>query len=149
MKTALVCSSGGHLAHLLWVQTAWQAHERVWVCFDTVEACAHLSAERVVWAHHPTNRNLFNLARNAVLAWRFMCAERPNVLVTSGAGVAVPWVLIGRLFGVPCIYLEVVDRVEHPSLTLRLLEPFLAAVLVHDARQLAFSNKAQHIGRRA
>ena len=149
MKVALVCSSGGHLAHLLWVQSAWHDCERAWVCFDTVEARARLRDASVVWAHHPTNRNITNLVRNLVVAWRFLCAQQPDVLITSGAGVAIPWVLLGRLFGVPCVYLEVVDRLERPSLTLRLLEPLLALVMVHDAQQVAFSPKAVFIGDRS
>jgi len=148
MKVALVCSSGGHLAHLLWIRSAWDDCERVWVCFDTVEARARLKDEHVAWAHHPTNRNISNLLRNGVVAWRFFCAQRPDVVVTSGAGVAIPWVLFGRLFGVPCVYLEVVDRIERPSLTLRLLEPLLSLVMVHDAQQMTFSSKAVSIGSR-
>ena len=149
MNVALVCSSGGHLAHLLWLSAAWQDCERVWVSFDTPDARARLRDEHVVWAHHPTNRHLGNLTRNLWVAWRFFKVNRPDLVVTSGAGVAIPWVILGRLFGVPCVYLEVVDRIERPSLTLRLLEPLLSQVMVHDERQTLFSSKAVCIGGRA
>ena len=89
-----------------------------------------------------------SLLRNVRLAWRFFRSEQPDVVFTSGAAVAVPWVVLGWLFGVPCVYLEVVDRVQQPSLSLRLLEPLVSRVLVHDERQVSFSSKARFVGRR-
>ena len=55
--------------------------------------------ERVVFAHSPTNRSLKNLARNLLLAWRTLRLVRPRVMLTTGAGVAVPFAWLARLSG--------------------------------------------------
>lgn len=121
MKVMLVASSGGHLAHLLWLRPWWDAHERTWVTFNTPDAVAALADEQIAWAVWPTNRNPWNFVRNLVRAVGVVRRERPDVLVTSGAGVAVPFVLVAKAQGVPCVYLEVYDRVTTVTLTARLL----------------------------
>ena len=97
MKVALVCSSGGHLAQLHRLVSWWREHDRVWVTFDTIDATSVLAGEEVVWAHHPTTRNLANALRNARLAWRVLREVRPDVVVSDGAGVAVPFFVVAKL----------------------------------------------------
>jgi UDP-N-acetylglucosamine:LPS N-acetylglucosamine transferase len=125
----LVASSGGHLAHLAWLEPWWRPHTRRWVTFDTPDAQARLAGEVVTWAAHPTNRDLPNLARNLLLARRLLREEDFDLLVTAGAGVAVPFVLAARAAGVPTIALEVWDRMDGPSLTTRLIAPWVDALV--------------------
>ena len=122
----LVCSSGGHLLQLVGLQDAFGAYERLWVTFDKPDARALLEGERVVHAHGPTNRNVPNLLRNLRLAWRVLRTERPCAILTTGAGVAVPFAWIGRLLGIPTIYVESVTRIEGLSLSGRLIKPVAA-----------------------
>lgn len=119
----LVCSSGGHLQQMLALEPVWGAYAHVWVTFDKSDARSLLGAEQVVYAHSPTNRNVKNLLRNLVLAWRTLRSVRPRVLLTTGAGVAVPFAWIGRLLGVRIVYVESFTRIEGPSLTGRLVAP--------------------------
>ena len=57
----LVASSGGHL-HQLWeLRDGWPREARTWVTFDTPDVPEVLAGERVVYARHPTNRNIPNL----------------------------------------------------------------------------------------
>ena len=49
--------------------------------------------------HYPTNRNLKNLIRNTFLAIKVLRKERPDVIISSGAAVAVPFFYIGKLMG--------------------------------------------------
>lgn len=135
MKVLLVASSGGHLQHLRWLEPWWRAHERVWVTFDTPDAVAALRGERVAWAAHPTNRHLGNLARNAVLAAKVLRREAPDVVVSPGAGVALPFLGVAAALGIPTVFLEVYDRVDRPSLTGRLLAPIVDRVVLQWPEQ--------------
>ncbi len=117
MKALLVCSSGGHLSQLLLLKPWWEQHERQWVTFDTNDARSALAAEQVTWAFHPTTRNLPNAVRNLRLAWRLLRRERPDVLASTGAGVAFPFFVIAKLFGIKTVYVEVFDRIDHATLT--------------------------------
>src|SRR3954468_11470990 len=59
-RVLLVGSSGGHLAQLLALRSWWADRNRVWVTFPLSDARSQLAGEEVVWAHHPTTRNLRN-----------------------------------------------------------------------------------------
>ncbi|WP_208760827.1 UDP-N-acetylglucosamine--LPS N-acetylglucosamine transferase [Micromonospora orduensis] len=126
----LVSSSGGHLAQLLALRSWYEKLPRCWVTFDTPEAVSLLAGEDLVPAYHPTTRNIPNLLRNALLAWRVLRRRRVAAVITTGAGVAVPFVVLARLRRIPTVYIEVYDRIDTATLTARLCRPFLSAMLV-------------------
>lgn len=126
----LVSSTGGHLLQLRALEPAWAPFTRVWVTFDSVDSRALLEGEEVVHAHWPTNRNVPNLLRNLVLAARVLRRVRPVAVVTTGAGVAVPFAWLAWAFGARVVYVESLTRIERPSLTYRLIRPFVARAYV-------------------
>ena len=126
----LVSSTGGHLLQLLALREAWDGFSRVWVTFRAADSRALLADEEVVYAHSPTNRNVPNFLRNIVLALRVVPRLRPRVIVTTGAGVAVPFVWAGRLFGARVVYVESLTRIERPSLSYRLVKPCVTRTYV-------------------
>ncbi len=146
MKVALVCSSGGHLAQLFALERWWAEHDRVWVTFDTPDAVALLAEERAIWAHHPTTRNLRNAWRNLTLAWRELRRGRPDVVVSNGAGVAVPFFVVAKLLGMRTVYVEVVDRVDSRTLTGRLVYPLTDLFCAQWAEQVRLYPRAVDIG---
>ena len=119
----IVCSTGGHLLQMQELHEAWEPFERLWVTFDKSDSRSLLRDERVVHAHSPTNRNIPNLLRNLRLALRVLRRERPSAILTTGAGVAVPFAWVGRLLGVPTIYVESVTRIEGLSMSGRMIKP--------------------------
>jgi UDP-N-acetylglucosamine:LPS N-acetylglucosamine transferase len=119
----LVASSGGHLLQLVELRDEWPRHARHWVTFDSPDARSLLAGERTTYAHSPTNRNIPNLVRNVFLAIRLFRRLRPRAVVTTGAGVGVPFCYVGRLFGARVIYIESFSRISEPSLTGRLIYP--------------------------
>ncbi|MEO8107099.1 MAG: PssD/Cps14F family polysaccharide biosynthesis glycosyltransferase [Actinomycetes bacterium] len=122
-RALLVGSSGGHLAQLIALAPLWPRNLRHWVTFDTADAVSQLVAEDVTWAHHPTTRNLPNLARNAALARKVMREYKPQVVVSTGAAVAYPFFAMARATGIPTVYIEVYDRIDSKTLTGRLCRP--------------------------
>jgi UDP-N-acetylglucosamine:LPS N-acetylglucosamine transferase len=132
----LVASSGGHLTQLVALAPWWTKYRRQWVTFDDMHAGSLLSEEAVTWAYGPTTRSIPNLLRNTVLAARILWQVRPELIVSTGAGVAVPFIVLGWLVRIPTAFIEVYDRVDMPTLTGRLLRPFASVVLVQWANQL-------------
>jgi beta-1,4-N-acetylglucosaminyltransferase len=135
----IVCSTGGHLLQMQELRQAWEPFERLWVTFDKSDSRSLLRGERVVHAFSPTNRNIPNLLRNLRLAWRLLRVERPSAILTTGAGVAVPFAWVGRLLRIPTIYVESVTRIEGLSLSGRLIKP-VAARLYAQWPELAESS---------
>jgi UDP-N-acetylglucosamine:LPS N-acetylglucosamine transferase len=145
-EVLLVGSSGGHLAQLLALQPWYQARTRAWVTFDTPDARSLLDGEDVVWAYYPTTRNMKNLLRNAMLALRVLRRRNVEAVITTGAGVALPFVAVARLKGIPTVYIEVYDRIDTATLTARLCRPFLSAMLVQWEEQRRMYPKATVVG---
>jgi UDP-N-acetylglucosamine:LPS N-acetylglucosamine transferase len=142
----LVASSGGHLAQLVALQPWWAERRRIWVTFDTPDAQSQLLREEVVWAFHPTTRNLRNLLRNFWLAFRIVPRLRPDVVVSTGAGVAFPFFVAAWLRRIPTVYVEVYDRIDSRTLTGRLCRPFTTLFCVQWEEQLDLYRDAQLIG---
>jgi UDP-N-acetylglucosamine:LPS N-acetylglucosamine transferase len=142
----LVASSGGHLAQLLALEPWYRARSRQWVCFDTPDAVSLLRGETVTWAHHPTTRSVKNLLRNFFIALRLVRRRRAGAVLTTGAGVAVPFVVMAWLLRIPTVYIEVYDRIDTPTLTGRLCRPFLSAMLVQWEQQRRFYPEATVVG---
>ena len=130
MKLCLVCSSGGHLLELRSLNDLWSRYDRCWVTFPTMDTRFLLSGERVYWAHRPTTRNIPNFFRNLAVAFRVLPRERPDVIVSTGAGVAVPFFYLGRALGMTTVYLESLTRSRDLSLTGRLVYPVASRFLV-------------------
>jgi UDP-N-acetylglucosamine:LPS N-acetylglucosamine transferase len=147
MKVALVCSSGGHLLQLYQLKPWWENHERVWVTFDMPDSRSLLRGEETVWAHHPTTRNLANMARNFGLAWRLLRRYRPDVAVSDGAGVAFPFFVVARLLRIKTVYVEVYDRLDSRTMTGRLCHPFSSLFLLQWEEQKRFYRRGEVIGR--
>lgn len=147
MKVALVCSSGGHLTQLHQLKAFWEKHDRFWVTFKLADSESLLEGEDVVWAYHPTTRNVPNTLRNLWLAINLLPRRRPDLVVSDGAGVAFPFFLVARMIGIKTVYVEVYDRIDSPTLTGRLCRPLSNLFLVQWEEQRRFYRNAQVIGR--
>lgn len=141
-----VASTGGHLAQLLQLRCWWENHERTWVTFDKADARSTLQGERVISAFHPTTRHLGNLARNTVLARRVLKDHHPDVVISTGAGVALPFFAAARAARIPTVYLEVYDRVDSATLTGRLCRPLSSAFCVQWPDQVRLYAGSERVG---
>ncbi len=146
MKIGLVSSSGGHLYQLHVLREWWEKSDRFWVTFRKTDATSLLRGERAYWAFFPTTRNIKNLVRNAFLAFRVLRREKPDVIVSTGAGVAVPFFYLGKLFGCRLVFIEVYDRIDSPTLTGRLVYPIADAFLLQWPEQKAHFPRGRLIG---
>jgi len=120
-KICLVCSSGGHLLELLSLKDFWSSYSRFWVTFEKDDVAFLLKTEVVYFAYHPTIRNIKNFIKNMLLAFKILKKESPQCVISTGAGVGVPFIYLAKLFKIKTIYIESMTRVEKLSLTGRLV----------------------------
>lgn len=146
MKICLVGSSGGHLTHLYMLKPFWKKRERVWVTFKKEDACSLLEGEKMYPCYFPTNRNLINLVKNTVVAWKVLKKEKPDLIISSGAAVAVPFFYLGKIMGAKLIYIEVFDRIDKPTLTGKLVYPIADEFIVQWDEQKKVYPKAINFG---
>lgn len=123
-----------------------QASDRFWVTFDKEDANSLLENERLYHCYYPTNRNIPNLIKNTFLAWRVLHKERPDLIISCGAAVAVPFFFVGKLLGAKCVFVEVFDRVNKPTMTGRLLNGIADLFVVQWPEQLKVYKHAVNLG---
>lgn len=146
MKIGLISSSGGHFSELRSLNSIWNQYNRFWVSFPSCDTKVLLKNEIFYHGYYPTNRNLINFFRNFFLAFKVLLKERPDVLVSTGAGLCVPFFILGKLFFIKTIYIESMARIYNLSLSGKLVY-FLTDVFIVQWPQLAdFYKKAVYKG---
>src|SRR5687768_9165536 len=145
-RALLVCSPGGHLIQMLSLEPSWSEFETTWVTLPGADVDYLLAGKDVVRGSGPTNRSLTNLFRNLRLAWRTVGARRPDVILSTGAGLAVPFFLVGRLRRCRCVYVESLTRIDELSLSGRMVYPLADAFFAQWPGAAATRRRAQHAG---
>jgi len=147
IKVCLVCSSGGHLAHLMMLKPFWQDKERFWVTFDKTDAKSLLKDETMYPCYYPTNRNIKNLFKNTRLAWKLLKKEKPDLIISSGAAIAVPFFWLGKLFfKTKNVYVEIIDRIDKSTVTGKMVYPVTDKFIVQWEEQTKVYKKAVNLG---
>ena len=146
LKICLVGSSGGHLTHLYMLKPFWKDKNRFWVTFDKEDATSLLKDEKMYPCYFPTNSNIKNLIRNTFLAIRVLKKEKPDLIISSGAAVAVPFFYLGKMMGAKLIYIEVFDRIDKPTMTGKMVYPIVDKFIVQWEEMKKVYPKAVNFG---
>jgi len=142
-KVCLAASGGGHVRQLLDLQPVWSEHDYFFVTEDT--ALGHTLGQ-----DHPTHfvphfawgqaklGAPFRMLRSAfvslVRSAKIIMRERPDVLITTGAGAVFPTLLWAKLFGARVVMIESFARFEKPSLFGRIASRFANDIVVQSAK---------------
>jgi hypothetical protein len=144
-RILLVATPGGHLMQLVSLRPAWGGLEPTWVTLSAADSRYLLAREQVVMAHGPTCRNIPNFLRNLLLAWRTIRARDPDVILSTGAALAVPFFLVGKLLGKRLVYVESLTRVNDLALSGSLVYPIADTFFV-QWDQAAGRRRARYCG---
>ncbi len=142
MKVALVSSVGGHLTDLCGLVGALDGHELVWIVND-LSPVLPLGANAYRISHAERD---WRVAWNVVEVAAIFARERPELMLSAGAGPAVPAALVAKLAGIPVVYVEPASAVHQLSLTGKLMRYF-ADVFYVQWRELAIKAPwARYVG---
>lgn len=119
----LACSRGGHLDLLLYIRDAFVGHRLVWVTqrSDRAEHLRRTGAEVHVLGEYHRSAFRAETLRTVWRSLKVVLRQRPRVVVTSGAGIVVPFCVLARLAGAKVLFVETSARVRGPSSSGRVL----------------------------
>ena len=120
----LVASGGGHLAqlHALAGRLTELPSRRVWVTFDTPQSRSLLAGEETVeYVPYLAPRDVVTAMRLAPAARRILHSHSVDTVVSTGSGVALPFMFAARTRRSSTHYIESAARSNGPSLTGRIL----------------------------
>jgi UDP-N-acetylglucosamine--N-acetylmuramyl-(pentapeptide) pyrophosphoryl-undecaprenol N-acetylglucosamine transferase len=117
--TLLVASTGGHLEELERLRRRFvpEISGVEWVTFDDAQSRSLLRGQSVHYVDYIPPRGYTALARNLGSARRILRGRPYARIVTTGSGIAIPYLTIGRAMGIPCHYIESAARAQGPSFT--------------------------------
>ncbi len=122
-RTLLVASTGGHLEelHRLKGRLAPTLGACDWVTFDDPQSRSLLAGERTFFVPYVPPRGYREALVNLSAARHLLQSGDYDRAVSTGAGIAVPFLVEARLHGLECHYIESAARALGPSLTGRLV----------------------------
>ncbi|GGI79630.1 UDP-N-acetylglucosamine--LPS N-acetylglucosamine transferase [Polymorphobacter multimanifer] len=119
MKICIVSSCGGHLTEVRALMPAYAAHAHFYVLNDKALLPPDMVGRTDFIVHSERDWRFFV---NLWEAFRILRRERPDVILSTGAGPAVPFALVGRaLFGCRILFVESITRISAPSMTGKLM----------------------------
>ncbi|HOE67185.1 MAG TPA: PssD/Cps14F family polysaccharide biosynthesis glycosyltransferase [Candidatus Hydrogenedentes bacterium] len=117
IKICLTCSHGGHLTEMLELQEAFEGHDTFYFCYDAD------TTRRLPNAHLIPNmaRNPVEFVKNLFRVHRLFKREKPDLVISTGAEIAIPVAINAKWRGIKMLYIECGAQVTRPSITGRLL----------------------------
>jgi UDP-N-acetylglucosamine:LPS N-acetylglucosamine transferase len=117
-KIVIVTSCGGHLTEARRLAPVYEQYDYFYVVNDRIALPRELEG-KTVFIRHSERDWLFVV--NLWEAWTILRRERPDLMLSTGAGPAVPFALVARLLRIPVVFVEISAQVTEPSLTGRIL----------------------------
>lgn len=121
MKLLLVCNPGGHFSTMMGLKNFWSVYQREWVTYPKFDTQTSLQKEAVYWVEMQEARMLWKACVNFYKALFILRKSRPDLVLCTGASLAVPFILASKLYGIKTVFIESISRSSSLSLSGRLV----------------------------
>jgi len=122
MKVCIVSSCGGHLTEVRMLQPLYENYEHFYVLNDKTLLPDDMKGKTFFIRHAERN---WLVLMNFYEAWKILRRERPDILLSTGAGPVVPFAIVARMFfKTQVVFIETITRINKPSLTARIMYHF-------------------------
>lgn len=144
MKIALVCSHGGHLTELLYLMEAFQGHDIFFVTYDNIRT-RNLKYRKYLFPNF--GEKPYKMLLNLPKIINILLKEKPDVIVSNGAEIAIPFFYLGKLLRKKTLFIECYTRIDTPTVTGKMVYPVSDTFLVLWPEMLEkYGKKAQYYG---
>lgn len=134
----IICSSGGHLTEALSIIDAFEGHNLFLIVHDLptlkgiqINEVKRIYQLRVILGYTSFIAVFLTALANVFQVIRIFWIEKPSILFSTGAEIAIPAFYVGKIFyRTRLIYLETLTRVKVLSLTGKVLYPIVNLFLV-------------------
>lgn len=118
-----------------------------WVAVRAADTTAVLADADVTWVDEVALDRPGSWLRGLRAAWRDLRRRRPDLLVSAGTGIAVPWFAVARVLGVRCVWIETWNLVgEEQGRAAGLCSRLATSVAVQRPERLAVHRRAVVLG---
>lgn len=118
LKICLAASVGGHLQELLQLRPVYEKFPHFYILNKKIPLPECMEGRTYFITHSERD---YKTALNLWEAWRILNKQRPTHFISTGAGLAVPIALAGKLFGTQSLFIESFCAIYKPTVTGRLM----------------------------
>ena len=101
----IIASPGGHLQEILNFENLFHGYNITYLTFYTPALNSFANYNKVIFIKDPA-RGIIQLFKNFTSSFLIIIKKRPDLVLSTGAGVALPFLIFSKIFGVPIIYFE-------------------------------------------
>lgn len=147
-KICLACSAGGHLRELqLAIDDIPERWNCYWLTLKTTSTKAFLKDKEHVFLTNFQPTKKWTLIANCIQAIFWVLVKKPDVIITTGAGVTIPTIFFAKkLLGTKIIFINSAADVTHPSRTPVWIEKYADLFLVQWEEMKEVFPNAIYIG---
>jgi UDP-N-acetylglucosamine:LPS N-acetylglucosamine transferase len=141
MKICIACSAGGHLTEALQLLPILKKYKFFIFTYFIKGYQSDIRKYKVYYCKNP-GRNFLKILKLFLLSYTILLKEKPNVIISTGAGVAIPICVLGKLFfKCKLIFIESFTRVYQPTITGKILYWFSDLFIVQWKYLLRYYGK--------
>jgi UDP-N-acetylglucosamine:LPS N-acetylglucosamine transferase len=130
---AIISSCGGHLTEILRFKKVYLNYNYFFVINDFIKLTKDMKGKTFFISHSERDILFF---KNLYEAYIIIKKKKPDILISTGAGLIVPFAIISKcFFNIKIIYIETIASCKTPSLTGRLMK-YLADDIFFQWRSL-------------
>jgi len=105
---------------VLQIKEAYKDYDHFFITFYQKGIIDELKDSKVYFLTDP-RRNVFLFLKCFFETFKILMKERPKVIISTGAGIAIPSIIIGKIFlRSKVIFIESFTRIHEPSLSGRI-----------------------------
>jgi len=139
-KIGLVCSHGGHLTEIFHLISAFKDYHYFFITYNSPRTL-RLKEKKYLLSN--IGKNPFLGVLSLLKIFRIFLVEKPNVIISTGSEIAIPAIIMSRLFKIRSIYIETFCRITSPSLTGRIIYPLSDVFIIQwESLKRVYGNKA-------
>jgi beta-1,4-N-acetylglucosaminyltransferase len=145
-KICIACSAGGHLTEAKQLLPTFENNKFYFLTTKRMDTIELSKKYKTIFITDP-GRNPISLIKNIFETISVLKTENPDIIISTGAGIAIPTIIIGKLTGKKTIFIESICRITKPSLAGKIAYPFSDLFLVQWEKMLEkIGKKAKYWG---
>lgn len=123
LNLCLIACPAGHMTELLTLMPAFEGHGNFIVTYDSIRT-EHFHRITAVHTIPEIGFSIWRFALTFFIAFRLLWRERPDVIISTGTQLAIPFFVVGRMLGITTVFIESVCKIHSTTRTGRLIYPF-------------------------
>jgi UDP-N-acetylglucosamine:LPS N-acetylglucosamine transferase len=145
MKICLAFSAGGHRLQIFQLEKIYKKHNYFFLTYKGLTT-ANLTKHHKVYFLTNYRRNFIKAFMTLLQSLYVFLKEKPDIIISTGAGITVPICYLAGFFGKKVIFIESFSRVTKPSITGLAAYPVSDLFLVQWKPLMKFYKKAVYGG---